>query len=597
MFGLLLVFTAAFHFLPALGTPLHSDVSWVYRLQIAHDPMLARAIPFGLETFGARPMGLVEACIAHYESFGRWNCADVAFFRMVAWLAQGSADGWRLMFLFFNVTALTLFTLTCRALDVPRSATLVLVAGLAVAPLEVWTTYRTSEPKAAIFLMLALWLAVRERRTWHAWAAALAMLLAVLIKEPMVAAWPAVIAGTLHRSMTRTGQGLLDAARRTWQTLTPHVVAAGILVAWVLALAATSTVRHSYPFMFAGEYAPPSVFIERYAAALAPALLRDHIALLGVAMVAAVAATAARSPQIRARLRSDYSASPLVILLAGLLASVILHGAIHWVTRRLIDDSRYVVPANYLAALAIGIAVTPMLRSLPVAARRVLQGAAATAIVYGFFVHRPPAVELAVLAAVAAALVAAAGVVARTVLPRPPATSILGASVLCVLLLVPRADEALDAAAAERCDLQAWENLVDRLVAEAPRHGHVVLRYAEPFMIEHAWGLETNTLLRGRLDLTYHLTVADSTPYAREAGLLRYAVDAFNAGRAPLPSSPSAVMIITADRTGRARSTRSPAHGGEALRLLVRSPATFYHDRYVKGRAPYLRYTMRVGEG
>ena len=68
VFGLLLLFTALFHLLPTAGTPLHSDVSWVYRLQVASDPLLERSIPFGLKTFGARPMGLVNACLAHYES-------------------------------------------------------------------------------------------------------------------------------------------------------------------------------------------------------------------------------------------------------------------------------------------------------------------------------------------------------------------------------------------------------------------------------------------------------------------------------------------------------------------------------------------------
>ena len=53
------------YLLPRWGMPVGSDVTWLYRLQVA-GPALDPFVPEGVRIVGAYPMNALKACAAHY---------------------------------------------------------------------------------------------------------------------------------------------------------------------------------------------------------------------------------------------------------------------------------------------------------------------------------------------------------------------------------------------------------------------------------------------------------------------------------------------------------------------------------------------------
>src|SRR5262249_1087789 len=135
----------------------------------------------------------------------------------------------------------------------------------------------------------------------------------------------------------------------------------------------------------------------------------------------------------------------------------------------------------------------------------------------------------------------------------------------------------------------------ERLRTEAPPNGHVVLRVAEPYMIEDVWATEASTLLAGRLDLTYHLEVEDLSRLANDNGLVASLLEAANVGRAPLPTTDADVLFVRANRDGRKRTVLRRRTGYEALQLLLSSPTAFLVNRYHEGFAAGWVYEMSHG--
>jgi len=597
------------------GVPLDSDTKPTYLIQVETSPTLKAVTPYGLWAAMAYPMGPVEACLQAYRAYGRYNCGETTMMRTIARVAGDNADAWRLVYVAFNGAWVAVFVLIARRLGVPRPLVLVLALSLILGPLDLWTDAKSAEPKATLFLLLAIWLALRAS-SWKGQALSAAMmLLAALTKEPYAASWVAVLGVALARHVERTELPLVAGPRSAWRPLVtsllsawrpllPHAVAMAAVVGYAAFLAATVPREANIILPSDLPYPPVDRAIAQYAWWAQPWLLRGSLpfALLvgGVALVVLVR----REPGTAAELRRRYARWPFLLLLAGLVGAAVLHGLVYFLAGRLIADERYLVPGNALTALAIGMAVLPLLQALSPASRRTLGLTVLLAAVLAHLwrtwfsrgIRTGLLDELTLVGLGIAALVALAAflVVRLARRPSPTLTAVVAASV--VLLLTPHVDRALDYAGTWRVFEEGWQAYLDDVLEQAPPNGHVLLRVAGPNMIEHVWATEVYTLRHGRLDLTYHLDVG-TPPYEDGPSDLvhDYFVAAYNRGRTPLPADGRNVLVVRASRTGVQRNVVRRLFGPPAVALLLESPSRFFRNRYVEGKVTFWRYELSHG--
>jgi hypothetical protein len=482
------------------GTPLHSDGNPTYRVETSSMPGLAEAIPPGLRVALIAPMPPWEACLENYRAYSRFSCGDILRGQLAAVLAGDRADGWRLFHFLFNIASVSLFVGVCRQLGTPVPVTLTLALSLLLVPYDVWTNYKSAETVATPFLMLSLWLALRGQ---HPGAAA-AMFAAVFTKETFAVAWVAVGAVTLAREWKKGG-----APSVLWRAFVPHLVALLALAAWVGGLKLTQQPRVDYvqPFL---AWPDVGLFIERFGLALLPLLLRGY----GLALVVVAGLALALMPGVG---WTRYRQASLWIVVGGLLAAVMLHGAEYYLTRRFIVEHRYLLPANFLLMLALAALSAPLarLQVTPLVRRAGWVGLAAT---------------------------------------------------LGVLLYQPT-HETVQRVGDERISQTIWRAYLDEVLARAPDRGHVLLRFGTANEIEHAWATEAHTLLAGRFDLTYHLEVQETagTIWA----FVQPLVDAYNVGRAPLPADGANVVVVRP----RQAPVGNPPRGSFRVYDLIGPPA------------------------
>lgn len=569
-----LAIAAAIHLLPRAGVPLQSDLTWVYRLQVA-DPSVVGSVPEGLAVFAAHPMGPLDACAAYYDAFGRWNCVDQIIFGVLARLAGDDADHWRLAFVLFDAATIALFVVVCRRWRVPSGMIAFLAGGLMLAPLEVWTEYTSSEVKASFFLFAAIALASLGGRAQV--GAAVAMILSVLSKEPYLAAWPVVLAAAYVREGRR---GLL-----------PHGAAIGAVALLLVGLRYRPP-RADYASSIAGAFPSLLSWLRDYEAALLPGLARGPVAFGAFVLGGGtVAAALYRDIAIRQRVRAILVGERALLIVAAVVVSIALHGAIYYATRRSIAESRYVLPANELFAVALALVASALWRGLDEPWRTRVLLATASGLVLGYAFQRRLD-EAFLLGALLMGVVLVAAIAAARVRRRALARPAVLIALLLLLIVGPLDADMADAANA-RLDQESWLSLEEAVRLSAPADGHVRLVFLEPNMIETAWGLEAWTLLHGRHDLTYHLEILDTSLFAvGSGGLVRDYVAAFDSGRDPLPADPRRVLEVRADRAGHGRDTDERTRGPAALALLARSPADLWQDRYVRGHHAYLQYVL-----
>jgi len=575
VFALSVLAASLIHFAPRLGIPLQSDVTWIYRLQAAR--LDANVIPYGLASFAGRPMDPLSACIAYYDNYGRWDCIDVIVMRAIATVAGDHADLWRAPFVLLGSLAVTLLTLLLRRIGVSWLPTLVLAGGVLVSPLEIWGEYTAAEAKALPALLGSLLVAL-SARSWrgHSLAAAL-WLVAVFGKEPFAAAWPAVAMSAIAGPGLPRGTGGL--ARR----IAPHGAALAGLIVFILVLRLHPPLA-DYAFYLTTSGPSPIEWLRSYLAAIQPALLRGWPLGLGaLAAALALAWTTHSRRDSAAFVRSLFDRQGL-LLAAGLSLAIAGHGALYFLTRRVIGEGRYAVPATVEVALLCGVVVAAV-ASLP--SRDAARVGSAFAIGASVGALARWGGDGTIVVALAAAMTVAVVIYAW----RRRSGLALSAGLVVILLSGPL-DLAIDDAITARIDQDSWRALQEATLLSAPRDGHVLLVFQEPNMVELAWGLETFTLLRGRTDLVYHLDLVDRTFFESETGLVRGYVDAVNRDRQPLPADGTRVVEVRADRSGRAAWRRERLSALDTLVLLVRSPESWAKRRYVTGKTPYLRWTL-----
>jgi hypothetical protein len=605
---LLLVMAAAtafallLYYLPQAGIAIHSDVSWIYRLQVA-DPAEIGPVPYGLEAFSGAPMNLAEACAAHYAAFGRLNCLDIASFRAIAAVAGGDTDLWLLIYLATGLAMAGLLYWLMRRLGLPVALAALLLAGALVAPQELWLGYRTSEPRNAVALLLGLAALLTLPARWRNPAAALAMAVAVQLKEPMVAYWPLVWLVALGvEAREAGGLGGLKDRRRVWRATWPHLLAGALVGVYMAAITQLVENRFSYAFLATGGYPDLGQFLDRYWNGLVPALLEGQfLAALGLLLAVLVAAVAPHAERRQAALTGWRDPVILATLLGALLA-IVAHGAFYYATRRLIGDTRYVNPANVAMLLLFAAALAPLARAAGATAAKLAVLAALAAV--GWYVltvqARDPASDALVavlglataLALFLATLALTGGGPARRLRPALLNAAVAG---LLVLALGPYMRQSLNAAAQTRADMRSWA-AAQATVAQAPENATIRLATDTPLMIETSWGLQTEMLFAGRGDLNFRMEPLDTSFYEQESGLVRAAVEAFNAERpAPRPDKDYTLLM---DRGGRGGDPNPDARStGAWAGLLLSDPQGFFRAAYLEGRTGYLRFSWETPPG
>lgn len=578
------------HWVPNVGVPLHSDTAWIFRLMAApaSDVGLARAIPEAFRVLGAYPHDPLHAFLEWYRQTERFNILDLTSLWMIARTSGGNAELWRLWSVVPLGLAIGFFYLTAVRLGIQRSLALLLGLALVVAPVEVWVRYNTAEPRGVFWLSVSCYLAIRSGRPIASVLSALAMLAAVLTKEPMLSGWVVVAALVYHRESMGPALSRAARVRRMAVQLAPHAAAFALLVAWVVFLKRFAVVVNSYTDPAdLGTLRASAVFVYYYLSgtfprSLLPIAVGPLLLLAWYAWTGRIAWSEARRELAESRTR---------VLIAALCVAMLVHAWVYYSTGRFVVD-RYVIPGSFFATLLTGVMLAPILRAVRSggsAREGMLVAAAGGALVGSAYRVGGEVWAGAALLMVAGVAAAAALAVYRVWAAGAGGTraewgrgALVATSVLFILGQLPAL---LHYAAQNRIDQAQWQGLVSRIVREAPRGAHVVLRFREPYMIETAQGLEATTLLAGRHDLSYSLAIEDTATYVERpalASIVRAQIASFNAGRRVSPGAPR--VEVRADRDG------GSSAGGEAPGVPVRSR----DSHFSRGKRPYLNYQVEV---
>ena len=490
------------HWLPNFNVPLHSDVTWIFRLQVSDDRNLLSAIPPALSELGAYPQSFFDSFVDWFRLTGRINIMDIFAFRIIAFVANGNADLWRLIYVFTLSVSIWLFYLITKELEIPKPISIVLSLGLFFIPIDVWVDHKTSEPRALLFLLLSIYITAHWRNLYASIISALAMVLSVLTKEPFIIFWIIIPALIIQQEVKTKNHGILIQFQKCVVRLTPHILTALLIVAYVVLLRAyipRSTA--GYAFSHSNEKLAPVIFLQSYIMGLLPGFIIPELyPFIAFLLFVCIFFIGWEKTKTIMKIKSKYFRTFQISTAIVLFATIILHGVIYFSTGRVISG-RYIIPANYLFALLIGLIVCPFYKS----------------ILLPFFIKRWKFLAM----------------------------------VMLVLLFLAIDKKVLPYATQNRIDQTTWQSFINEVAFKSPSQAHVLLQFHEPYMIETAQSLEANTLLLGRYDLTYHLEIVDESAYVNDNGFLRFLVDSFNKDRKIIPSKDEGnILFVKADRKG-----------------------------------------------
>lgn len=478
------------HFFPNLKTPLHSDLTWFYRMQTTKDSSLRWAIPVGMRQIGAYPKNFSDSCRDWWQYSARFNCADVLGQRLTAKVAGERADVWRLVNIVLLSTTMGLFYLLLRLLKVANLLAVLVSLGLFFQPIGIWTDYKSAEPRAIFFLILGFLLLLVSNKIWSSYLSALAILVAALTKETFVLAWVLVPAFIWLREPKMEMSRLIAA-------LLPHLAATGLLAAFYLSL------RLFYPVWTSGYVFSNQTggvggdYLLFNLLRMAPAYFKDRWLVIILAALFLIGVGAKWQEAWRATAKI-FQKTRLRFLILAIVLAIFLAAVPYFLTGREILD-RYQVPGNLYFSLAVAVLLTPLYQIAAKSAR----------------VWYKLTFGLAIL------------------------IFILGQ----IRFILARSWQ-------DRIDQQAWQGLVEDVFRFAPKDGHVVLTFDDPYMVETAYSLEANTLILGRRDLTYHLKIEGGGDYEAD-GFVRANIELFNKDRKEIPKEESGrVLYVVADRKG-----------------------------------------------
>lgn len=488
-FILAIFFLALFlHLAINFRIPLHSDVTWNFRIQVENTSSISHH-PSWMREIGAYPDSIFANFRKWYQLMGRYNILDFALFRYMAAIAGDNADLWRLFYVFLMAASVSLFYLILKAVGVDGRVGILLVLALLLWPLGPWTDYKTSEPKALLMLLAAYLLILGSKRMMARVVSSFLILAAVLVKETFLIGYLLIPFLILNQSLE--GQRLIfgQVVKRTARELSPYVISIIFFLLYFLIIRARwGVVKEAYVFIDGNLKLNILEYFFYNSLNLFPAFGNSFskLVVFGSLMFFFFSISKTKISKIfGAWQRSTW-------LTGGLILTIIAHELVHfWTGRQLFD--RYLIPGNFLAALLLGLLITPIFLRLAPTWQRI------------FFW-------------------------------------------LVLILMIPSVGTLVKNSAQDRIDQQAWQSLISE-VKKAPLAAHVVLEFDDPFMIETAQSLEANTILAGRSDLTYHLEIEDKDSIVEVGDFLKKNIELFNLGKS-FPLSAGDVLYVRADRRG-----------------------------------------------
>lgn len=483
-FGLFLALGLLLYLLPNSHTPLHSEVTWEPRMETATDSRILDFIPDWMKLVGTYPQSSINICRDWYQFTGRLNCLDTLSLKWTASVAGSNADLWRLIYIIILAVDVALFYLICSKLKISKPIILFLAIGLYFWPVEVWMTYITAEPRAVLFLLISYILVLSSKSVWFSALSAISMIGAVLTKETFVFAWfliPALIFWQTRKP------------KSAFALILPHIVSLSFVIAY--GFLAVNILRVKTPgYVFATLSDDFSII--NYLLANLPRLLPVYLFNNWVFVLIFLAFFLVAMKLSRKKLLFAVSGK-LIFLWLSILITALLVELPYMLTNRALLG-RYIVPANFLISILIGLVATNY---------------------YGTFKFRKRILR-----------------------------NLLFLS-LVFLIFFPSLISVISQSTKDRADAESWNNLVSKVII-APVNSHVVVELEESSMVETAFSLEANSLLAKRYDLVFHANLLNSGD-VNCASFNCYNVQLFNLNRTPISNDAN---IIHVKVTGAPRS-------------------------------------------
>lgn len=564
------------HWLPNLKVPLHSDVSWLFRLQANKSVELQKAIPFGLKEMGAYSLKFTDFVKKWYSFTGRFNIIDLASFRIIAFLAGENPDIWRFIYIVFLNISVILFYLISRQLKIYNPLAIFLALNLYLYPLDIWLDYKTAEVKALLFFLACLYLAFKSNRLLISIISAIFMLLSVLSKENFVIFWPLIFV-------------VIYMKNKFLYQVFPHIIAFLLLISLIVYLKFFIPMKSVGYLMSANNSRAPFFgFAVSYGRELLPAVFRLNAFSVWTFffLLLFILVLVCKDSSVNTVLKRYFDRKKLTILVA-MVIMILLHGLVYFFSNRS-ALGRYVVPANVLFALSLGLLTGPIFNKvlLPTIKRwwRYVLGFTFLFILSPYYHIQKELFLLVYIISIFTAYLYSKFYLRRVDDFKFKITLLT----LFLILIFPIVSYVLKNAAQNRIDQDAWQLLINKVSRQAPIDGHVMLLFEEPRMIETAQSLEANTLLLGRFDLTYHLDIEDKTYLKENKAFFKFLIDSFNKKRKPLPENRN-VYYVKADRKPK-KVKRSALPFWEIVKVSIDNPRLFFYYLYQYDRVPYLNY-------
>ena len=553
------------HAAPYVRTPFGTDVNWVFRLQTL-DPgsPTALKVPEVFSRFAAEPSDSSWHAFLQWHAFtGRYNVLDILALRFIGDVGLDSPFAWKLFALFFALGATVLFFLTLERLEVRRALALPLAAvSLFLIADDYWVEYKAAEPRAAFFMMLAVWLTSRRARAMHDVLAAIAMGAAVLTKEPFASGWVLLLAMHVVRAS--------KAGRLRWGELfraaAPHAVAGVACAAFIVVLRGRYVVTTGYSTF----ESIPSLRDHVYGMFWTFVPSRVDLIPVVVGLVVLLVANRHGFVGFRAGLTRLSGDGRIRLLLLGVLSHLAAHVAVYALAGR-VAAGRYAVPLNYTLLLGLALLIQCFYREFQLR----LETVGAGVVIVLLSLTNARSAVTAVWTGVLAVLF-----VSMLLILRRRRGSLLVLNSIFVLFLCadrfvyPRAYSFHE-------ENRSFERLLNDLDRRSPRDAIVVFKVEDAHMNEIVQSAEANLILRdgGRSDRQFRFEPSAAAA-ARCAPFIAKLIHIYNdrpydVGRRP-------VVNVHADRSG--RTGRSDVTLPKALRALVRSPPDFVRLRYEAGR-------------
>ncbi|MBI2011712.1 hypothetical protein HYS91_03010 [Candidatus Daviesbacteria bacterium] len=535
IFLLILSLGILIHFLPNLNIPLHSDVTWYFRLQATNNPKLIESIPEGFKEFGAYPMPIFESIVNWYQLTGRINVLDYLSLRLFAFLAGADANLWRFFYILILSSSITLFYLILKKLNIPAKIALFFSIGFFFIPIDIWTDYKSAEPKALLFLMLSLYFGLTSKDRLHSLLSCTSLLVALLFKETFILSLPAILGLILWK------EKVIDQIKRpVVVTVLPYLVVVLIIALFSLSF------RFLIPMKTSGYVIAPFSQLDflSYLLKFTPSLIPGLLLGIGPWLITLSLILIFISFKYlkMEKVKKFYLNASFLTLILILLCTILLNILLYYLTNRDFRD-RYLLPSNFFTALTLALLTIPLTTQLY---SKLKKNKAKLSIIY--------------------------------------------LSILMILFCF-QFIKVIDVSFQNRIDQNAWQSLINQVKIKVPKNGHILISINDPFLIETAQSLEANTLFLGRYDLTYHLVAArELKEYQKGKDYLAFLISSFNKDRKSLPlKKEGKILTIHLERP----KTTIP-YFPFSLKSLIVNPKSYLYQRFIKSKQPYLKYSILI---